>query len=164
MKRFLYLLRHAKSSWNYPELNDFERPLNKRGHRDAPLMAGVIKKLDALPDLIVSSPAARAAMTAKIVSELLQIDETRLHFNHRIYEASPSDLLAIIRQTDNSVNRLMIVGHNPGLTTFARFLTGHHIENIPTAGFYAIELLADNWQKLDENGGRYLFIKTPKVH
>ena len=162
MKRYLYLLRHAKSSWNYPELDDFERPLNKRGRHDVPVMAGVIRKTGAIPDEILASPATRAAMTARIVAEILRIDDQHLQFNYSVYEASPSGLLQTVRETDNRVHRLMLVGHNPGLTTFANFLTGHHLENIPTAGLCGIELLVGKWNELGEHCGKFLFLKTPK--
>jgi phosphohistidine phosphatase len=101
-------------------------------------------------------------MTARIVAEILRIDEQRVQFNHSVYEASPSELLQAVQGTDNRVHRLMLVGHNPGLTTFANFLTGHHLENIPTAGLCGIELLVDKWGKLGENGGKFLYLKTPK--
>ena len=164
MTRILYLLRHAKSSWNYPELNDFERPLNKRGRQDAPVMAGVLKKDGSVPDLILSSPATRAAMTARAFAELLRLDETRLKFDLRIYEATPSILLDLTSGVDDTVQKLMLVGHNPGLTDLANFLNTHHIENIPTAGICAIALEIDRWELLTENCGKFLFLKTPKEH
>jgi phosphohistidine phosphatase len=162
MTRNLYLLRHAKSSWDYPELNDFERPLNKRGRHDIPVMAVFIKKKGLIPDRILSSPATRAAMTARTVAEITGISEEKLVFNQAIYEASVSDLVKIVGSTGNQVRKLMLVGHNPGLTGFANFLTGQMIDSIPTSGLCGIELNIHSWNEIGENCGKLLFLETPK--
>jgi len=162
MTRNLYLLRHAKSSWDYPELNDFERPLNKRGRHDIPVMAVFIRQKGLIPDRILSSPATRAAMTAKTVAEIAGIPEAQLVFNQAIYDAGVSDLVKVVGSTDNQVRNLMLVGHNPGLTGFAIFLTGHMIDNIPTSGLCGIGLNIRSWSEIGENCGKFLFLETPK--
>ena len=112
-KKTLYIARHAKSSWDDASLSDFERPLNKRGKRDAPFMAEKLKELGVKPDLILSSPAQRAKTTAKHYHEALG---SKLEFDERIYEASLMSLIYLIQEQFEKVDSLMIVGHNPGLT------------------------------------------------
>ena len=162
MTRNLYLLRHAKSSWDYPELNDFERPLNKRGRHDIPVMALLIKQKGFIPDRILSSPATRAAMTARTVAEITGISEKQLVFDQAVYEAGVSDLVKVVGSTDSEVRNLMLVGHNPGLTAFASFLTGHMIDNIPTSGLCGIGFNIRSWSEIGENRGKFLFLETPK--
>lgn len=160
--KYLYLLRHAKSSWDYPELCDFERPLNKRGKHDAPLMAGVMMKNKIIPDVILSSPATRAAMTAKTVMQFLRIKEDQLIFINEIYEASPSTLLNIIGKMDNQFQKLLVVGHNPGLTSLANILSDHMVDNIPTAGLLGMSINTSQWDRVEQKSGKFLFLETPK--
>ncbi len=160
--KYLYLLRHAKSSWDYPELSDFERPLNKRGKHDAPLMASVMMKNEIIPDVILSSPATRAAMTAKTVVNILRIKEEQLIFVNEIYEATPSTLLNIIGRMDNHCHKLMLVGHNPSLTSLANILSDHTVDNIPTAGLLGMSINTIQWDQVDEKCGKFLFLETPK--
>ena len=84
----LYLARHAKSSWKYPDLDDFERPLNKRGRRNAPFMGKILKNLKVTPDLITSSPANRAAMTARIMADIIKYPLEKIRYSENIYEFS----------------------------------------------------------------------------
>ena len=160
----LYLLRHAKSSWNYPELDDFERPLNKRGRSDLPVMARVINKHGIKPDLIVSSPALRAAFTAINVIQLAGISEDLLTYDNMIYEASTSMLLNLIKSTNDKIDSLMFVGHNPGLTTLASYLSDKQVDNIPTCGLFGMKLKVTNWRDLSENSASFLFYEYPKMH
>jgi phosphohistidine phosphatase len=160
----LYLLRHAKSSWNYPELDDFERPLNKRGRGDLPVMAKVIKHHGIKPDLIISSPALRASFTALNIIQMAGIPENLLSYDNLIYEASTSMLLNIIKGTSAKVNTLMIVGHNPGLTTLANYLSDKYVDNIPTCGLFALKIDIKQWQELYEKSATFLFFEYPKLH
>ncbi len=162
--RYLYLLRHAKSSWDYPDLDDFERPLNKRGKHDAPLMARVMKKHKVIPDIIISSPATRVAMTARIVAAVLQIDEDRLKFEHQIYDASPSSLIATLRTIDDGIQNVLLVGHNPGLTDLANFVADHPLDNIPTAGLFGITFDISHWNQISERSGKFILFEVPKKH
>ena len=160
----LYLLRHAKSSWNYPELEDFERPLNKRGRTDLPLMGKVLKQLKVKPDLILASPATRAAMTAKIISEYLNMDERKLKFDTSIYEADPTSLLQLLRRMPKEIDSLILIGHNPALTSLANILANHQVSNIPTAGCYAINFNISDWSKINEKMGHFTFFEFPKKY
>jgi phosphohistidine phosphatase len=109
----LYLVRHAKSSWKYPNLDDFERPLNKRGRKNAPFMGTILKKLKVAPDLLISSPANRAAITARIIAAKINYPLEKIRYRESIYEFSEDALIHVIKQIDDSVNKAMIVGHNP---------------------------------------------------
>lgn len=160
----LYLLRHAKSSWNYPELDDFERPLNKRGRGDLPIMARVINKHNIKPDLIVSSPALRAAFTAINIIQLAGLSEDLIKYDNMIYEASTSMLLNLIKITNDEIDKLMLVGHNPGMTSLANYLSDKRIENIPTCGLLGMKLNINNWKDLSEKSASFLFFEYPKLH
>ena len=158
----LFLVRHAKSSWKYPELSDFERPLNKRGKRDAPNMGQLLKRLGILPDLILSSPAVRAKKTAKILSKEMGYPTDHIDWRQEIYHAGQSQLLSIVRSVDDKHQSLMLVGHNPGFTWFSNQLTGHYLENIPTCGVVSINFSLNSWSDVDYEQGKFLSFDYPK--
>jgi len=141
----LILVRHAKSSWKDRSLTDRERPLNKRGKRDAPVMAKRIAGAGIRPSLIVSSPAIRASTTARIVAGELAYPLEFLLIEDKLYLASLDDLLDIVAAQDNGFNNLMLVGHNPGLTDFANYLSPGLTNNVPTAGVVAVAIHRNDW-------------------
>lgn len=142
----LFILRHAKSSWDDADLADFDRPLNKRGLKTAPLVGDVIRKNKFQIDLIISSPAERAARTAILVKQAAQI-ETEIRFDDRIYEASPHRLLEIASELDDKIESAMLVGHNPGLEGLLKMLT-QKIEPLPTAALAVVDLRIDGWKEI----------------
>ena len=158
----LTLLRHAKSSWDNPDLNDFERPLNKRGQRDAPLMGNYLAGQGDLFDLILVSPAIRARMTAEAIAEQLAIDNECLTFYEHIYQATVSELVALLRTIAEDQQNVLLVGHNPGITDLANYLVDGRLENIPTCGIFSVELQVQSWQQLDRGATRLLFYNYPK--
>ena len=158
----LYLVRHAKSSWKFPELDDFERPLNKRGKKDAPAMGRFLKDKDIMPDIIISSPAVRASMTTRIISDILSYPLSRVKYSDKIYEADTASLLKVVSGVDNKYNSTMLVGHNPGMTYFANMLASARIDNIRTCGIICTELDISSWQEILENCGTFKFFKFPK--
>jgi len=129
----LYLLRHAKSSWDDPTMHDFDRPLNARGIRAAKFMGEMMNERGFVPDLTLCSPSTRTRMTV----ELLDC-EAPIVFDDRIYEASLGDLVAVLEDHQNSADALLIVCHNPGIESLIRHLTGK-IEPIPTAALAVLE-------------------------
>lgn len=161
MKR-LYLVRHAKSSWKNPELTDFDRPLNKRGKRDAPIMGQRLRRAGERPDLIISSPAKRAAKTAKVLAGEIAYPRENISWVDELYGAGAQTLFEIVTDLDDSVSRVMLVAHNPGLTFFAEFLTGIAIENIPTSGVFAIDFDTSSWRDIHEAEGKPAFFDFPK--
>jgi phosphohistidine phosphatase len=156
----LLLLRHAKSSWKSPELRDFDRPLNQRGLKAAPLMGKFMRKRKITPDLIISSPAVRARMTAALVVENGEF-QTELRYDERIYEADVETLIKVITQIDEAAETVLIVGHNPGLQELLKALTGEEHE-FPTAALAQVSLKLDKWSAIQQKSGRLKLIITPR--
>ena len=159
----LILIRHAKSSWKFPELKDMERPLNKRGLNDAPLMGKILKGLNLMPDLIMTSPAVRASSTAKVIAQEVGFNENQIVTEENLYLESKSRLLKEINKLDDRFSTAFIVGHNPGLTELANSLTGESIDNIPTCGIFAVSIDAKKWSKFKEAKKNFLFFDYPKA-
>ncbi len=160
--RELFLVRHAKSSWDDPILSDFDRPLNSRGKEDAPLMGEHLKKLGIKPDLILSSPAKRAKKTAKILAAKLGYPEEKIEWREQIYEASAQTLLYLVCQLPQGAKRVMVIGHNPGLTMLANILGDITIENIPTAGVVGVAFDTSDWQEACRMQGHTILFEYPK--
>ncbi|MDX1500656.1 MAG: histidine phosphatase family protein [Woeseiaceae bacterium] len=158
----LTLVRHAKSSWKDASLRDRERPLNKRGERDAPKMGQRIEAAGIRPSLIVSSPAERAWVTAKIVADAIGYPVEFLQREEELYLASLDDLLDVVAAQDPGFNNLMVVGHNPGLTEFANYLSPGVTNNVPTAGVVSVGFEADDWQLYERPTIELLLYDYPK--
>ncbi len=156
----LLLLRHAKSSWDDVSLRDFERPLADRGKRDAPRMGEELRLRAPLPDLIISSPAARARQTAQAVVDAGGLT-ARLEFNESIYGATSAELMRLIRRMPDTVDCALMVGHNPGFEEVVSRLTGSD-ERMPTAALACIEFQIDHWNDLEDGAGRLVWLLTPK--
>lgn len=159
----LYLLRHAKSSWSLPSLDDFDRPLNNRGIRAAPFMGEILLKKKISPELIISSPALRAITTAKIIAEKLKYPVSNIKKDKNIYEASALDLLSVIKHANDKLQSLMIVGHNPGMTDLINLISDNRLDNLPTAGIVCLKKEIDNWKEIDDNW-LFEFIEYPKKY
>lgn len=160
MKR-IYILRHAKSSWDDPSLTDFDRPLNKRGLKAAPFMGKFMASNGLVPDLIVSSPAERARQTAQLTKEAGEFD-CPLDFDRRIYEADVRELAQVVSETEDKYNAVLLVGHNPGMEGLVRYLTGEQ-QRMPTAALAVILLDIDAWPKLSEDCGTLDRLVRPKA-
>ena len=158
----LTLVRHAKSSWKDTSLADRDRPLNKRGERDAPEMARRIAAAGIRPSLIVSSPAVRAWTTARIIADEIGYPREFLQRDKRLYLASVNAILDVIVAQDNGFNSLMIVGHNPGFTEFANYLVPGLTNNIPTAGVVSVQLDIDDWSLYDRPELELVLYDFPK--
>jgi phosphohistidine phosphatase len=156
----LFILRHAKSAWDNPDLSDFERPLNSRGLDAARFIGELIYERNLEPQIIISSPAKRAKQTAVLVKEIAEISQP-ITFDERIYEASPLTLFNLINEFDDKHESVLLVGHNPGLESLVRILTRED-QILPTAALVKINLDIENWSKLETNCGRLEFIIRPK--
>ena len=142
----LLVLRHAKSSWNDPALDDHERPLNKRGRRDAPRMGELVREYGLIPDVIISSDAVRARLTAEAVAEAARhVGEILL--DPHLYLACPADILSLLTTVRENAGTVMIVGHNPGLEKLVEQLTGER-QDLPTAALAQVGLPIDHWRDL----------------
>jgi len=155
----LFLVRHAKSSWDDPSLSDFDRPLNDRGLYDAPLIANELKKRNIEPDCIISSPANRAKTTAKIIAKTLGVKD--IDFKDSIYESSDFNLMMIIKELDDSIKSAMLVGHNPALTMLVNKLSSFTLDNLKTCGVVSLKL--DSWQDLTPYQAKLNFYIYPKM-
>ncbi len=158
----LYLVRHAKSDWSSPGLKDFDRPLNKRGKKNAPLMGKMLRRKAILPDVLISSPALRALTTAKLIAREIGCKPEDILLEKSIYEASPSTLITLISQQPDTYGSLMLFGHNPGLTELASQLSDFDEDNIPTGGIVGIQWEIDSWSAIRTRKGKLLFFHYPK--
>lgn len=162
----LYLIRHAKSSWDNLSLDDFDRPLNSRGEKDAPKMGKRLQDKKIAPDVIVTSPAKRALDTCLIIIKFLGFPKEKISIDKRLYHASEEELLRVIRELKDHPNdeeeNVLLFGHNPGLTNFANQLLNEHIQNIPTTGIVVASLSIKKWQEIDWGCGKLLFFDFPK--
>ena len=158
----LYLVRHAKSTRQYSELPDFERPLNNRGRADAPVMGELLKGMNIIPDLIISSPATRAIATARLMAEHLDYPLNKILVSEDVYEAWLEDLVKVLKAVNPSHISVMLIGHNPGLQLVAEYITDSTFDNISTCGILGIELMLDNWKDLRKSCGKTLFFEKPK--
>ena len=159
MKKLL-LLRHAKSSWEDTSLPDFERSLNERGKRAAPLVGKFLRAQKILPDLIICSPATRARETIALILEAAGI-ETELRFDERIYEATVPRLFGVISEIEDDRQEVLLVGHNPGFENLLESLTGQ-TERMPTAALARIALNSDKWGEAGAKGGQLEWLVKAK--
>ena len=156
----LILLRHAKSSWKDASLDDFDRPLNRRGKKDAPKMAHKLAMRKIKIDLIISSPAKRTNETAKIFANILGY-ESEIIFNDKLYEASYKEILNVINLIDDKYQNVLLVCHNPGITNLVNYISDYFIENISTSGIVGLSTNS-SWKNINENGCSFLFYDYPK--
>lgn len=144
----LLLMRHAKSSWKHPELPDIDRPLKKRGKKDAQRMAKILKEAELIPQSIYCSPALRARLTAETI-----INETdykgEIQYLDPLYMAEPETYLDVLSKLPDTQERVMVIGHNPGLESVLQVISGR-LESLPTSAVAYISLHIKNWQEIDE--------------
>ena len=160
--KLLLAMRHAKSSWDEPNLDDFDRPLNSRGERDAPKMGKRIAKKGIHVDHICSSPANRAISTAKLMAEAIDYPLKKIQKEQALYHAGEDSILKIISSLPDTAERVLLVGHNPGLTDFVNNFPGTSIENIPTAGLVVIEFDIKEWKSATWKNGKVVHVDSPK--
>lgn len=161
MKR-ITLIRHAKSSWDSPELDDFERPLNNRGISDALEMGKRMKTQNIIPDKIIVSPALRAMSTAKLIGEQLGVPADNIIKEPSIYDANPGDLLRIIGDLPDTLNHVFLIGHNPALQFIVQFFMGRTIIKFPTCAVFSLEFPTDSWGNIKPERAKILFFDSPK--
>ncbi len=166
MNRHITLIRHAKSDWGHPELSDFDRPLNSRGERDAPLMGDKLaEKLNALGlhfDLILSSQAKRAITTATIIADAVHYPVDQIATEPDIYLASATELFNALQSVSDEIHHIALVSHNPGLTTLANSLGSQTILNLPTCGIMMTKVDVQSWKQLAPGCGKTIDYLYPK--
>lgn len=158
----LYLIRHAKSSWADPGMNDFDRPLNDRGKKNAPFMGKQLKKRGEHADLMVSSTANRAISTARLIAHELDYSLNKIKQNDALYHASVATWLKEVNGLPDEKKTVMVFGHNDGITAFANYLTDEGIGNIPTCGIVKIDFDFDTWKMVSKGTGTMDYFDYPK--
>ena len=158
----LYIVRHAKSSWSQPALEDFDRPLNPRGKRDAPEMGRRLTKLRVLPDMVLSSPAKRAISTAQLIIDEIGFPKDNIVRDLDFLHTSVAQMVRGLKKVPDDVGTLMVFGHNPGFTDLANYFSGVAIPNIPTCGVVAIRFEVAQWTQIGEGIGNMVLFDYPK--
>ncbi len=161
-KRIL-IVRHAKSSWANMGMKDFDRPLNDRGKRDAPIMGARLKELGIQPDLIISSTAKRAQKTAQKIAKALDYNKERILLLDKLYHCMPDTFEEVIYGIDDDMNTAIIVAHNPGITMFVNSLShSFGIDNMPTSGIVGAEFVAESWADFSRVDKQVFIFEYPK--
>lgn len=155
----LLLIRHAKSDWP-TNVDDFDRPLNERGHKDAPKMAKFLKEISVNIDAFVTSPAKRALTTCRYFAEVFE--NKNIQKIEELYNASPTEFLEVIEHLNDSLDHVAIFSHNNGITYFANSLTNENIEHMPTCSVVAFKISAESWKDFKNAEKNFLFFHTPK--
>lgn len=158
----LYFLRHAKSGWKDADLSDIDRPLNARGKENAPAMGKHLRKLHVKPQLIISSPAKRAFSTANIIASEIGYEEKNIKIEMGLYGANIEELLSVIHALEGGLDKVMLVGHNPGFTQIIEFLTGTDIVNLPTCGVARVDHDIKKWHNVKPGKGKLVWLESPK--
>lgn len=158
--KILLLLRHAKSSWKDEKLADHDRPLNKRGKRDAPRMGKLMHEENLVPDLILTSSAIRAVSTAELAAEACSFDG-EVQVSRDLYAAGPEAFIEELVVLPDEANVVLVVGHNPGMEELLETLT-EEIQGLPTAALAQVELDIDQWADLEEATGRLVNLWLPR--
>jgi len=165
----LYLVRHAKSSWNDASLSDRERPLSKRGISNVPLMAArlaeLIKQEDGefpAPQRVISSPARRAMSTAKRICTALGFSSTSIDIEERLYFRGPGAMMDIITEQPSDVDAIMLIGHNPDLTDLHNQLNPVETDNLPTCAIVTLHFECESWEHVTQKKGCMVNYDYPK--
>ena len=148
MAKRLTIIRHAKSSWENPDFDDHDRPLNSRGLRNAPEMGARLAKRNWLPDLFLASTARRARDTVALLAGKVGYAEERIVFDDRLYLAEPAEWRSVIRPFPVEATHIACVGHNPGVTELANHFSSEYIDNVPTCGLIDMRFEVDAWADL----------------
>lgn len=160
----IFLLRHAKSDWTNNELLDYDRPLNKRGKKDALLMSKLFKEKLSNIDAIYSSTALRAEQTTLVFLNELNVKNEAIYWKKEIYDYHYEvyKLLKILSAFENCFQQVLFVGHNPGISELASYLCGEPNISMPTCSILKIELQIENWDEISANCGNCIFHEYPK--
>ena len=163
MMKTLYLVRHAKSSWEQPGLRDIERPLLEKGIVKTRKVIRFLQERKITIDLMISSPAVRALETARLFADGLNYPEDKIIFASEIYEGNTDEILSVISATANDVGTLMLFGHNPNITLLASLLLQSDIDYLPTSGITCISFPAEKWKKISSVKGKEEFHVYPRM-
>jgi phosphohistidine phosphatase len=158
----IIVTRHAKSSWDNILQKDVDRVLNTRGQHDAPLMGNKLQQRNISVDVLISSNAARAVQTAKLIAPQINYPLQQITYEPKLYHASADTITDHIVCIDDAINTAMIVCHNPGITNWANEQVGYLIDNMPTCGMIAFTISETSWANFITAPKQLLFIDFPK--
>lgn len=158
----LTIIRHAKSSWDYLGLSDYDRPLAKRGKKDIPKMGDFLQKKGLSFSLVISSSANRALATAMGLSAYLGYKEQDIKLYRSLFHAVEGEILEVLNSQHDEIANILLFGHNPGLTSFVNRYGDQYIDNIPTTGVVSLEFNVDRWSEIASATGRLVFFHYPK--
>jgi len=162
-KKMLFIVRHAKSSWDNPDVSDHDRPLMEKGIEKTRLIAGFLLKNSVKPDLLISSSALRARETARIIAGKIGYPESEIKIENSIYGAGIEDIFDILFAIPDSFNSVMLVGHNPTFTYFVNYFLKDKLDWMPTSAVVSIEFKTDKWEYIANVRKRVKFVVTPKM-
>jgi len=159
----LFILRHAKSSWKNDILDDHNRPLNKRGKRNAPFMANLILSAGFPVQKIVSSSAVRALDTATVFAETLHLEDEDILIRKKLYHASAMRIASLVSNLPEELDTVILVGHNPGLQEFLENYSNWQDENLATCGLVGLRV-GDTWTSVHEKQATQFFYEFPRKY
>lgn len=162
VNKYLIIVRHAKSSWDMSHVSDFDRPLKDRGIKDAYHVASRNKANIPMPDVIYTSPAARASATAIIFAKTWEIPMSKILLNESFYDADELELLNFVKSMDDSNDTVMICGHNPSCSFLANYFLPQQIDNLPTTGLVILHFDISNWNKISKQHVMKAIVDFPK--
>jgi phosphohistidine phosphatase len=160
--KMLHIVRHAKSSWDYENVSDFDRPLKPKGIVNAYEMARRMKIRNSLPLMIITSPANRAFHTALIFARVIELSFEQFRVDPDLYGADVDTLYHKIKNFDDKFHSIMIFGHNPEFTNLANFLGKDPIDEVPTCGMVSILFDTDKWKEVGKNSVTQVDFDYPK--
>jgi phosphohistidine phosphatase len=155
-------MRHAKSSWDSPNMADFDRALNNRGLKNAPEMGRRLKERGLIPDTVISSPAVRAYETCRIICSEIGYDINAIKLERSIYDGDEDEILDVIRNLPDKYDSVMIFAHNPGITFFVNDMADENIHNIPTCGYAELRLEIEEWKDAAYGEAELVYYDYPK--
>lgn len=157
----LFLLRHARSEEKQADQKDFDRQLTAIGLQNATRMGINFQTKQLQFDMIVSSPAVRALTTASLIAEQMKYENSKIHQNEEVYEASIRTLLLVVNNFKDDWQNVLLVGHNPSITYLAEYLTREPIGDLTTCGVVQIEFQVDSWSEVSEGNGTFINYEYP---
>ena len=159
----LLIVRHAKSSWDFPELPDYERPLIETGIARTRKVIHYLQEKEIKPELIICSYAVRAKATALLIAEGLNYPVDKISIEEKIYSGNEDDVFDLIFGVPNTIEQLLIVGHNPTFTNMANNFLENPLEWLPTSGVVCIEFKTDKWENIFKAKKTTKFVISPKM-
>ena len=158
----LFIIRHGKSSWDFPKLPDKKRPLLKKGTNRTKKIGKYLSDNNIKVDLIISSPAVRALETARIIAKAIHYPKEQIEINNNIYESDEESILEVIENLPNEIDSVMIFGHNPTFTYLSNYFLKDKIDWLPTSGTVSVSFITNDWSKIESADRKINFVLSPK--